>query len=210
MRKSPLFALCIALIVVTALQAQQEKKETGPPDGAKANSTSETSKPKPPSKDALTMTVVTKTGKVNKFAATNGLKVYVIFNGDPMHKVQLDNPRKNDLELGATDTFKNLPVDVPLDEIKTLVLAVEGNDMWKCEFISFQFFQKGMQSREYKFSPDRFLSGSRERKKLNATTHLEFKLTTKPTLAPPDAAAKPGKSDEKSTTNEKPGTKEKK
>lgn len=191
MRKS-LLLFAIAMLTAMPLRAQQEKKEATPPKDA--------AKPNTAAKGELSMTVVTKTGKVNKFAATNGLKVYIFYNGDPMHRVQLDNPRKNDLELGATDTFRNLRVDPPLEEIKTLVLAVEGHDMWKCESISFQFFQKGLQTRMYKFNPDRFLSGSNEKRKLNAVPFLEFKLSTKPVLAPPEKKEEPK---EKSTPKEK-------
>ena len=61
--------------------------------------------------------------------------------------------------------------------------------MWHCESISFQFSQKDQKSRLYKFHPDRYLSGAKEKKGFNATRLIDFKLKPHPELAAPDAAA---------------------
>src|SRR5262245_18229509 len=96
--------------------------------------------------DALTLTVVTRTGKRNPHARASKLKVFVVINGDTRHKIQLDNRNRDDFELGATETFKNLPVKLPLKEIDSIRLAVEGDDMWHCDSINFQFSQKDQKS----------------------------------------------------------------
>ena len=53
--------------------------------------------------------------------------------------------------------------------------------------LSYEFFQKGLQSREYKFKPDRFLSAAKEKKAFKPVSQLDFKLAVTPVLAPPDA-----------------------
>jgi hypothetical protein len=166
------FAAVLVLVSSNLVAQSQNKNPPAPKGKAKAKGKLD---------DRLTMTVVTKTGRTNKFARANKIKIFVLLNGDTAHKTQLLNPRKNNFELGATDTFKNIPVNLPLEEIESIRLAVEGDDMWHCESISFQFFQKGLKSREYKFTPDRFLSSAKEKKVFKPVAQLDFKLAT-PTL----------------------------
>jgi hypothetical protein len=174
-----LWLAAVLVLFSSNLIAQPPKKKPPAPKGR--------AKAKAKADDALTLTVVTKTGRTNKFARANKIKIFVLLNADPAHQTQLLNPRKNNFELGATDTFKNIPVNLPLDKIESFRLAVEGDDMWHCESISFQFFQQGLESREYKFKPDRFLSTAKEKKAFKPVSHLDFKLAAAPTLAPPEA-----------------------
>jgi len=170
-------ANCCVLVAQEARPDAPARKDAAKPEGEKK-----------PARDELTMTVVTKTGAVSKRAKADQLKVFVTINGDETQKVQLDNRKKDDFELGASDTFKNLRVKVPIEEIKTIRLSVEGKDMWKCESISFQFFQNDTQSQKFKFNPGRYLSEEKEKKGFNATTHVDFKLVSKPKMAVPEAA----------------------
>jgi hypothetical protein len=126
------------------------------------------------------MTVITRTGKRNQRARATKLKVFVVINGDTRHKTRLNHRNRDNFELGATDTFKNIPIELPLEEIETIRLAVEGDDMWHCESISFQFSQKDQKSRLYKFHPDRYLSGAKEKRGFNATRLIDFKLKPAP------------------------------
>jgi hypothetical protein len=183
--KRRLWFAAVLVLLASNLVAQPQKKNPPAPKGKTK------AKAKAKADDRLTLTVVTKTGRTNKFARANKIKIFVLLNADTAHKTQLLNPRKNNFELGATDTFKNIPVNLPLDQIESIRVAVEGDDMWHCESISFQFFQKGLQSREHKFTPDRFLSSAKEKKAFKPVSQLDFKLT--PTLAPPgDAVQGPG------------------
>jgi len=185
------------------LLGQETTTETPAEDSAKSENEKQPSKEKKPPKDQLTMTVITKTGSVAKWAKADKLQVFVTINNDEKHKIRIDNRIKGGFELGATDTFKGIPVKLPLDEIKTLRLSVEGKDMWKCETISFQFFQKGLQSHKYKFTPARYLSGEKERKGFTATTHVDFKLPSEPKLAPPEKDDDSEKEDQPAKSKEK-------
>jgi hypothetical protein len=153
--------------------------------------------------DALTLTVITRTGKRNRHARALKLKVFVVINGDTGHKTRLNNRNRDEFELGATDTFKDIPIKLPLEEIETIRLAVEGDDMWHCESISFQFSQKDQKSRLYKFHPDRYLSGAKEKTGFNATRLIDFKLKPAPELTAPDTIAEEEKSDEASKKDAK-------
>ena len=132
----------------------------------------------------------TKTGTRNKNATANA-EMYLLINGDPEHKFRLDNPRHDDFKLGATDTFKNLPVNMPLEKIKSIRIESAGADLWYCESISIQFFQKKLQSREYKFPCGRYISAARENKAFNATPFVDFKIAKTPVLAPPEVKEQP-------------------
>ena len=140
---------------------------------------------KKPDPNQITLTLKTKTGTRNKFATANA-EVYLLINGDAKHKFRLDNPRNDDFKLGATDTFKNIPVNMPLEKVKSIRIESAGDDLWYCESIGVQFFQKKLQSREYKFPCGRYISAGREKKAFNATPFVDFKITRKPELAPPE------------------------
>jgi|GEM_PF-4232443 len=188
MQRSVLLAV-VVFGVSSALFAQQDKKEAAAKESEKAAAQSKEKgkeKGKGAADDAITMTVITKTGALNKNARADGIKVFVLLNGDADHKTRLQNPRKNNFELGATDTFSKLPVKMPLNEIESIRLTVEGDDMWKCETISVQFSQNDLRSKLYKFSPGRYLSAGKEKKGYNATKTLDFKLNPSPKLAAPD------------------------
>ena len=63
----------------------------------------------------------------------------------------LDNDGVNDLEKGKTSTF-SMPFDYyPVSKIKGIELTVKGEDAWRAERISFQFFQSGKNSEPYSF-----------------------------------------------------------
>lgn len=188
----------VALGLSSLLFAQQDKNESSAKGSAK----------KKKDDDAITMTVVTKTGSLNKNARADAIKIFVLLNGDTDHKTRLKDPKKDNFELGATDKFQKIPVKLPLDQITSIRLAVEGDDMWKCETISFQFFQGESQSKLYKFSPGRYLSAGKERKGYKAVKLLDFKLNPAPKLAPPDSSdeedsEKPSKSGDKGDKSEK-------
>jgi len=177
--------MCIGSSVVFA---QAEKKPPVSKDAAKPAVKKPTEKAE--ADDKLTMTVVTKTGGTNKFARADKVQIFVLVNGDRDHKQRLYNPKKNNFELGATDTFEKIPINVALEKIETLRLVAEGDDMWKCDSISFQFFQKGLQTKQYKFNPGRYLSAAKEKKAFATTPSLDFKLTVKPVLTPPEEETK--------------------
>lgn len=189
MRRWPWFAAAI-MVVICSLGSAQEKKSAPAPNEKQAPAEK---KPAPKAKepdDRLMLTVVTRTGGTNKFARADKIQIFVLINGDREHKHRLFNPKKNNFELGATDTFANIPIDMPLEKIESIRLAAEGDDMWKCETISFQFFQKELKSRLYKFNPARYVSAAKEKKAFASTPSLDFKLTVKPVLAPPEAETK--------------------
>jgi hypothetical protein len=143
---------------------------------------------KPPSPNEFRLTVVTRTGSGNKYAGA-GAKIYVVINGDNEHRRILDNPKFDDFQVGAIDTFKNLRFDYPIDEIKSIQIKSESSDMWHCEWITFQFFKDGRQSKVYKFAPNRWLSAGIKGKAFKVVPFVEFKLT--PKLEDPAEAAKP-------------------
>jgi len=172
-------ALCVWAWGGSLAVSQQEKPAK--PKAAK-------SAKKAPSPNEFRLTVVTRTGSGNRYGGANA-RIYVVINGDNEHRRILDNPKWDDFQVGAIDTFKNLRFDYPIDEIKSIQIKSESDDLWKCEWITFQFFKGGKQSKVYKFSPNRFVSAGPEKKAFHAVPFLEFKLT--PKLEDPVEAAKP-------------------
>jgi hypothetical protein len=75
-------------------------------------------------------------------------------------KQELDDPR-DDFEPGATDEFERI-FDIPLSEVKSISLVVEGDDEWLCEQISFQFFNADKMSKTHTFSINTWFSGDAE------------------------------------------------
>ncbi len=172
-------ALCVWAWGGSVAVSQQE--EPTAPKAAK-------SPKKPPSPNEFRLTVVTHTGSGNKWAQSVA-RIYVIINGDDEHRQRLNKPKWSGFQNGATDTFANLRFDYPIDEIKTIKVKTESADMWHCEWITFQFFKGGKQSKVYKFTPDRWLSTGIKKRAFKVIPFVEFKLT--PKLEDPVKAAKP-------------------
>ncbi len=154
-----------------------------------APKTAKTAK-KAPSPNEFRLTVVTRTGSGNKYGRVghNKTKIFVSINGSDTNSHRLHNRGHDDFQVGAIDTFEKLRFDYPIDEIKFIQVKVEGDDMWNCEWISFQFFKGGKQSKVYKFPVNRFLSGASEKKVFRVVSSVQFKLT--PTLEGPAETAK--------------------
>jgi hypothetical protein len=133
-------------------------------------------------------------------------KIYVIINGDDEHRQRLHKRNWSGFQNGATDTFANLRFDYPIDEIKTVKVKSETPDMWYCEWITFQFFKDGKQSKVYRFAPDRWISAGVKAKAFKVIPFVEFKLT--PKLEDPVETDKPGnKPGENPATRTEPATK---
>ena len=161
------------LAACAALHAQDAAKKAAKPDESKA-------KPKAKAKpkkfaNLLEVKVTTRTGVANKYAkTTSGLKVFLLLNGSESHKARLTNREKKPFALGAVDEFQ-LKFDMPADEVESVRLAVEGDDMWKCESFDLQFTQGGKTSPSYKFKVDRYLSTGKERKLFHSIPSMDFK-----------------------------------
>jgi hypothetical protein len=85
----------------------------------------------------------------------------------------LDNVGVNDLEKGQTSTF-SMPFDYPVSKIKGIELTVKGEDAWRAETISFQFFESGKNSEPYSFEVNQNFSA--EKKDLEESGAVESKL----------------------------------
>lgn len=72
-------------------------------------------------------------------AGTDNLKVYVKINGDDKYKYFLNRPDINDYQVGATDEYRGMKFDLPLDKIKKIVIGADhGPDKWLLRKVEFQ------------------------------------------------------------------------
>jgi hypothetical protein len=111
--------------------------------------------------DTFRMVVVTQTGR-NKNDGTDDLRLVALINGEEEHRQRLDNPGRNDFEVGAEDRFENLEYNFPLEQVERVVIKAEsGKDAWCLREISFQFFQGDQASEVYSFKTKTWLSAEK-------------------------------------------------
>jgi len=105
------------------------------------------------------LVIVTTTSDI-AHSGTNdlGLHAHIIgIDGSRLDLGHLDNDGVNDLEKGQTSTF-SMPFDYPVSKIKGIELTVKGEDAWRAETISFQFFDGGKKSEPFSFDVDQWFS----------------------------------------------------
>jgi hypothetical protein len=111
------------------------------------------------SKNGSRLVIVTTTSDI-AHSGTNdlGLHAHIIgIDGSRLDLGHLDNDGVNDLEKGQTSTF-SMPFDYPVSKIKGIELTVKGEDAWRAEIISFQFFDGGKKSEPFSFDVDQWFS----------------------------------------------------
>jgi antitoxin component YwqK of YwqJK toxin-antitoxin module len=105
-----------------------------------------------------------KTGNV-KNAGSDGLVMHAHIIGLDESRSslgRLDNIDVNDREAGSTDVY-SLPFNYPVAEIQGVELVVvKGNDGWRAETISFQFYDGGKKSKPYAFEVNQWFSADKK------------------------------------------------
>ena len=105
-----------------------------------------------------------KTGNV-KNAGSDGLVMHAHIIGLDESRSslgRLDNIDVNDREAGSTDVY-SLPFNYPVAEIQGVELVVvKGNDSWRAETISFQFYDGGKKSKPYAFEVNQWFSADKK------------------------------------------------
>lgn len=109
----------------------------------------------------LTMT----TGSI-PYASSESMIVKVIMNQSYILKSIVHHPFRRD----AIDVFNDISIPIPLDEIKTLTLEVNGHDAWRLKSLSLQFSKDNKRSPEYLYQTDQwFSSDPKDLKKTDRT-----------------------------------------
>ena len=107
---------------------------------------------------------IMRTGNV-KNAGSDGLVMHAHIIGLDESRSslgRLDNIDVNDREAGSTDVY-SLPFNYPVAEIQGVELVVvKGNDAWRAETISFQFFDGGKKSKPYAFEVNQWFSADKK------------------------------------------------
>jgi antitoxin component YwqK of YwqJK toxin-antitoxin module len=105
-----------------------------------------------------------KTGNV-KNAGSDGLVMHAHIIGLDESRSslgRLDNIDVNDREAGSTDVY-SLPFNYPVAEIQGVELVVvKGNDAWRAETISFQFYDGGKKSKPYAFEVNQWFRAEKK------------------------------------------------
>ena len=118
---------------------------------------------------------IIRTGNV-KDAGSDGLVMHAHIIGLDESRSslgRLDNIDVNDRKAGATDVY-SLPFNYPVAEIQGVELVVvKGNDAWRAETISFQFFDGGKKSKPNAFEVNQWFSA--EKKDLNSFGAIKSK-----------------------------------
>jgi len=161
----------VGVVKPPSLESEEHKEEAFPAPSAPGKSPV----PKSPENEQFTLKVITVTANNNLADMDSGLRAYIMINGQETLKQELDDP-EDDFEPGATDTFERT-FNIPLSDVKSVSLVVDGDDEWLCERISFQFFTKDKVSNTYTFSIETLFSGeSKDMDELGAVKSKTFNI----------------------------------